>query len=85
MTNIVVHITIADIITSFILYGIVHAAWSGVKWCLQQLETETGRIIDLHVKDRHTGPFKRCFKGSCATPGTGIDSLHQAMRAEQQD
>lgn len=77
MTNIVIHLTVADVITSFIVYGIVHAAWTGVKWCLRQLETEAGRIIEGHVKNGHEARFKYCFKGSCATPEIALDSTHQ--------
>lgn len=84
MTNIVIHLSVADVITSFIVYGIVHAAWSGVKWCLRHLETEAGHIIESHVKNGHEARFKYCFKDSCAIrPGTAPDSLRQALQPEQ--
>lgn len=78
MTNIAIHLTLTEIITSFILYGIVHGVWTAVKWCMKQLETEAGRIIMDHVKSGHKDRLKDCLKDSCAIPEIAPDyQVHQ--------
>lgn len=82
MTNIEVHLTLTEIITSVIIYGIVHSIWSVIKWCIKQLETEAGKIILAHVRSGHDSRFKHCFEDGCAKAETARDSLRPAI--EQQ-
>lgn len=70
MTAIELHLTLADLLTSTIIYGIVHGTWKVIMWCIRGLETEAGRIIDAHVKSGHEDRFKVCFTDTCAIPGT---------------
>lgn len=68
-------ITLAEIVTSTILFGCVHAIWTTIKWGLRQLKTDTGRVIHKHVSDGHHARLTRCYVGACAKFRTGLDSL----------
>lgn len=60
-----INITVAEIITSVILYGLVHGIWTGIKWGLKHLETEAGQIIEVHVKNGHSARLKHCTEDGC--------------------
>jgi hypothetical protein len=62
-----INITLTEIITSLLLYGIVHGIWVVMRYLVNQLETETGRIIHTHVREGHSDRFKQCLTGDCAT------------------
>lgn len=72
-----IHITTGAVITSTVIYGIVHAIWTGLKWGLRHLESDTGRIIEVHVKDGHHKRLTHCFEGGCARLGIGLDYPHR--------
>lgn len=78
-----VTITVGQVVESTIIYGFVHTFWMCTKWGLRHLESDTGRIIDQHVKAGHHARLQYCFEGTCKklgvslTPGTELDSLHQ--------
>lgn len=58
-------ITTGQVIESTIMFGIIHAIWACIKWGLKHLETDTGRIIDKHVKDGHHQRLTHCFEAGC--------------------
>lgn len=70
-----VNITFAEVITTTVMFGIVHAIWSAIKWSLRQLKTDTGKTIHKHVTDGHHMRLTRCYTGACARFRTGLDSL----------
>lgn len=69
------NITLAEVVTTTVMFGIVHGIWTTVKWGLRQLKTDTGKIIDKHVKEGHKNPLKHCFVKDCIRLGTAVDSL----------
>lgn len=69
-----INITATGVIESSIVYGIVHAIWTCIKWGFKHLETESGRIIQAHVKNGHKARFKHCFEDDCAIqPALGTE------------
>lgn len=72
-----INITTGAVITSTVIYGIVHAIWSGIKWGLRHLQTDTGQIINKHVKDGHHVRLTKCYQDACAKLGTGPNYPHQ--------
>lgn len=65
-----VHITLSEVITGFILYGIIHGAYKLIYkllgFILKRLETETDQIIREHVRDSHKPKLKNCLTENCA-------------------
>lgn len=70
-------ITTGQVIESTIIYGCVHTIWTCIKWGIKHLETDTGRIINRHVKDGHHKRLTRCFEASCIKLRTVSGSPHQ--------
>lgn len=62
-----IHLTLENIITSTVLYGIVHSIYRALKYVLDYLKTESGQVIEAHAKSGHRARFEECVDGSCAT------------------
>lgn len=73
-----VTITVGQVIESTIIYGFVHTFWMCTKWGLRHLETDTGQIIDAHVKNKHKTRLVRCLEGNCIRLETGSSYPRQA-------
>jgi hypothetical protein len=64
-----IHLTVNEIVTSIVLYSLVHA----IMWVLGNFErvvytfirTERGRLIHSHVKQGHVQSANHCKVGDC--------------------
>lgn len=70
-------ISVGQVIESTIIYGFVHTFWMCLKWGFRYLETDTGQIINSHVKNKHKARLVRCLEGNCTRLETAGDFPHQ--------
>lgn len=65
----IINVTPTGVVESTIMYGIVHAIWSGVKIVfklgVKEVRAERNRIIHNHVKAGHEGRLKHCIDEAC--------------------
>lgn len=83
----IINITPTGVVESTIMYGVVHAIWSGAKIIFRQAEKEMrlerNRIIHRHVKSGHKGHPLHCFDDVCLSlrkPGQPLPE--QELRTE---
>lgn len=64
-----IHITLTEIVTSTLLYTIVHGLlWIGrnaEKLMARMIVTETHRITHKHVKEKHQSTLRDCTESAC--------------------
>lgn len=81
--NLSIHITLNEIATGFVLYGIIHGLykliWKLIAYLFTKAGNETSLIIREHVRQGHKQPVKKCFTEECAKLQTGsrLQALHQ--------
>lgn len=65
----IINVTPTGVLESTIMYGIVHAIWSGVKIVfkigIKEARAERNRIIKRHVKGGHEDRLKHCIDEGC--------------------
>lgn len=80
-------LTSHEIITSFALYGIVHAAWKIVNFLsdrsLRIIKSETDHIVHQHVEHRHKQNLQRCRLGLCSKFSFQTSDLHQVPLSDR--
>lgn len=62
-----IHITLDQIVTGLILYGIIHGIYKLALSLIRCLESDTANIVRQHVKRDHSLPYKHCLIDECAS------------------